>query len=280
MGAAVEFYEKDTYRIETYKNGGPFNLKAGQYTDDTSMALCITQSLIEKKEFDAKDIMDKFLRWRDEGYMSSTGTCFDIGTTTNRALENYKQTGNPYSGVAEDYMSGNGSIMRLAPIPIFYYPDLESTLFFSQESSELTHASKKCISACKVLGNILWNCFSGVVKVETVEMKFNESTLEPEVRNALTNFWKKKWREIRNTGYVVDTLETALWCFFNSDSFKEGLLLAVNLGGDTDTIGAVYGQIAGAFYGMSGIDRYYIEHLQDHEKIEQMVEKLLEAKKK
>lgn len=280
LGAVAEFRQRGSYYIERYESGGTHNLKAGQYTDDTSLALCIAQSLIERKGFNAKDIMDKFVRWHEEGYMSSTGECFDIGRTTYLALDNYKLTGNPYSGSRDITASGNGGIMRLAPIPIFYYPNLEATLFFAQESSEITHASEKCLSSAKVLANILYNCFSGAQKVDTIEMKFNIATLDSEVRSMLSNFWEKKQSEIGSTGYVVSTLEAALWCFFHSDSFKEGLILAVNLGGDTDTIGAVYGQIAGAYYGLQGIDSYYIENLQDHEKIEQLVEELIQTSKK
>ncbi len=121
--------------------GGPFDLEAGQWTDDTSMALCLAESLIEKKGFDPYDQMKKYLLWYLIGYMSSTGTCFDIGGTTKAALEAFERTGEPFSGPTNPRSSGNGSLMRLAPVPMFFFPDREAMIFYAGESSRTTHGS-------------------------------------------------------------------------------------------------------------------------------------------
>jgi ADP-ribosyl-[dinitrogen reductase] hydrolase len=119
------------------------------------MALCLATSLIEKHGFDPKDQMDRYCRWRKEGYLSSTGRCFDIGNTTQAALRKYLDTGNPFSGSTHPGASGNGSLMRLAPVPMFFYPDRELVIRYSAESSRTTHGSAECLDACRALGDML-----------------------------------------------------------------------------------------------------------------------------
>ncbi len=126
LGASVEFMPPGSFEpVTCMRGGGPFRLKPGQWTDDTSLALCLAESLVECKGFNAADQMKKYLRWYKEGYMSSTGSCFDIGTTTARALNRFRDTGNPISGPVDRFSAGNGSIMRLAPVPLFYSSDTE-----------------------------------------------------------------------------------------------------------------------------------------------------------
>ncbi len=118
VGTALEFRAPGTFTpIDDMVGGGPFGLEPGQWTDDTSMALCLASSLVECGGFDPRDQMTRYLRWREEGYLSSTGTCFDIGNTTSRALDTFVQTGNPFGPVDQD-QAANGSLMRLAPVPI------------------------------------------------------------------------------------------------------------------------------------------------------------------
>ena len=180
--------------------GGPFHLKPGQWTDDTSMALCLATSLVSKDGFDPVDQMDRYWDWYQNGYLSSTGHCFDIGNTVRQALERYKHRGDPFSGSTDPYSAGNGSLMRLAPIPLFYFPDLEKTIRF-----------------------------------------------------AGGGYCQKTRTQIKGTGYVVDSLEAALWCFYQTDSFEAAILQAANLDDDADTTAAICGQIAGAFYGEAKI---------------------------
>ena len=155
LGCTLEFKKPGTFEpITTIVGGGVHKLEAGQWTDDTSLALCLAQSLIDCKGFDAKDQMQKYCKWDEEGYMSSTGECFDIGNTTLKALNKFRATGEPYTGMTEDSSAGNGSIMRLAPIPMYYYQKPEEALKYASLSSKTTHANEMCVDACRYMTGI------------------------------------------------------------------------------------------------------------------------------
>ena len=137
VGTTVEFKARGTFEpVTDMVGGGPFKLKPGQWTDDTSLALCLATSLIERDGFDPLDQMERYCRWQREGYLSSTGECFDIGNTTASALHKFKATGEPYAGSTDSWAAGNGSIMRLAPVPKFFFPDREQVIHYSGESSQ------------------------------------------------------------------------------------------------------------------------------------------------
>ncbi|MCH5375002.1 MAG: ADP-ribosylglycohydrolase family protein, partial [Planctomycetes bacterium] len=156
VGTTVEFRARGSFPPVTDMNGGgPFHLDAGDWTDDTSLALCLAASLTEQQGFDAADQMQRYVRWMDEGYYSSTGECFDIGNATAASLNRFKQTGEPYAGSTDPYAAGNGSIMRLAPVPMWFYSDLERAIQFAGESSRTTHAAAECVDACKLYGAML-----------------------------------------------------------------------------------------------------------------------------
>ena len=164
IGTTVEFKPKGSFPpITSMEGGGVFGLKAGQWTDDTSMALCLAQSLIERNGFDANDQMTKYLKWQEEGYMSSNGRCFDIGNTVAAALDRFKKTGNPYSGSTQERSAGNGSIMRIAPIPMYF---LNNKNIYKQavNSSKTTHTHPDCISACVALAQMIKDALLGEQK--------------------------------------------------------------------------------------------------------------------
>jgi len=263
VGTVVEFQPRGTFEpITDMVGGGPFRLCPGQWTDDTSMALCLAASLVECGRFDPLDQMGRYLRWMDRGYMSSTGSCFDIGNTTRRALESFKRTGDPFSGPREPNSAGNGSIMRLAPVPMYCHPDRTAALELAAESSRTTHGTPECLDACRVLSAVLWSALSGHSK-EAVLGAATDLELESEgVRQiAMRTYRRKAQDEISGTGYVVASLEAALWCFDQTSSFRDAVLSATNLGDDADTTAAVCGQVAGAFYGASGIPEPWLEKL-------------------
>ena len=134
VGTTVEFKPPGSFSpVTDMVGGGPFRLKSGEWTDDTSMALCLADSLIACSGFDAADQMDRYLRWRDEGYLSSNGFCFDIGITISDALSRYRATGEPFAGSTDPYSAGNGSLMRLAAAPLFFASDPEQAIFMSGE---------------------------------------------------------------------------------------------------------------------------------------------------
>lgn len=283
LGTTIEFKCPGSFEpITDIIGGGPFHLKAGQWTDDTSMALCLAESLVECKGFNPQDQMDRYVKWYREGYLSSTGTCFDIGNATRSALKRYIATQEPFSGTDNANSAGNGSIMRLAPVPLYYANDPTLAMKYCRESSLTTHGALECVDACKYLGSLIIGAIQGRDKEAILKPLFHpiDGYWDKEVlcdkisAIAKGSFKEKNPPAIKGTGYVVDSLEAALWAFHSSASFEEGLLLAVNLGDDADTTGAVYGQLAGAFYGESAIPAKWLEKIYDRQVIESLAEEI------
>jgi len=275
VGTTVEFKSRGSFPpVTDMVGGGVFGLKAGQWTDDTSMALCLGTSLVSKNGFDPADQMDRYRDWYQNGYLSSTGNCFDIGNTVRNALERYKQTGDPFSGATDPYSAGNGSLMRLAPIPLFYFPDLEKSIKFAGESSRTTHGALECLEACQLFAEMLFRALSGLSKEEILlnpTVKISAPKLGEIARG---NYSQKTIQQIRGTGYVVNSLEAALWCFYQTSTFEAAILQAANLGEDADTTAAICGQIAGAYYGESGIPAKWLENLFMRTEIVDLTDKL------
>ena len=272
IGTSVEFKMPGDFEpITDMVGGGVYGLETGQWTDDTSMALCLAQSLIDCRGFNAFDQMDKYIRWREEGYMSSTGTCFDIGNTINKALSSYKAFRNPYSGSVDPHSAGNGSLMRLAPVPLYYADRVKEAMIYCVDSSRTTHAATTCIDACRYYGGLIIGAVQGRSKDEILSSQFSpiknlwDSTpLCVEINEiAKGSFKLKEPPEIIGSGYVVQSMEAALWAFYKSESFEKGCLLAVNLGNDADTTAAIYGQLAGAYYGVDNIPKHWLERVTD-----------------
>lgn len=270
VGTTLEFHRPGTFApIGDMAGGGPFGLRPGQWTDDTSMALCLATSLVETGGFDPGDQMDRYVRWYREGYLSSTGRCFDIGNTVRAALHRYEQSGDPYSGATDPYSAGNGSIMRLAPAVLYFAAEPEKAIRMAGASSRTTHAAPAAVDGCRYLAALLLGALAGEPKERLLQPHYTPVaglwTTEPLVPEigavAGGSFLEKEPPQIRGTGYVVESLEAALWAFARSDDFREGCLLAANLGDDADTTAAVYGQLAGAYYGASGIPAAWIEQL-------------------
>ncbi|MCX8051210.1 MAG: ADP-ribosylglycohydrolase family protein [Chlorobi bacterium] len=264
--------------IDDMVGGGVFDLQPGQWTDDTSMALCLAASLVELDGFDARDQMERYWRWVETGYMSSTGYSFDKGRTVMASLQRYRQTDDPYAGSSDPNTAGNGCIMRLAPIPLFYFPDLEATEHYAVESSRTTHGTRECLDACRLLARIIHRALQGLPKEEVVlGDRDTFEGAEKIVAIARGEYWNKSNPEIRSTGYVVDTLEAALWCFVHADSFRDAVLAAANLGWDSDTAAAVCGQIAGAYWGIGQIPSSWLSKLALGETITALADRLYEA---
>lgn len=259
LGTTLEFQapEKRPW-IGTIVGGGVFDLQPGEWTDDTSMALCLAESLIERGDFDPIDQMNRYVRWWREGYYSPTGYCFDIGNTTRQALMKFLRDGEAYAGSTDPNTSGNGSLMRLAPIPLFFANHPSAAIELAGASSKTTHATLECVDSCRYFAALIIGALRGESK-ETLLAPFYEPVpglwetypLAPRVSEIAGGSFKRPGRI--GSGYVIDTLEAALRAFYEHDNFRDGALAAVNDNGDPDTVGAVYGQIAGAYYGLSGI---------------------------
>ncbi len=271
VGAAVEFSPRGSFTpLTDMVGGGPFSLQPGQWTDDTSMALCLAQSLIERRGFDPADQIERYCAWRDHGYMSSNGVCFDIGLTVSSALRRFRQTGNPYAGSTDPLSAGNGSLMRLAPIPLFFAPDKTAVIHYSGESSKTTHGAAECVDACRLFGAMLHTALVGGSKEEILRRPGYEPVTPKIAAIAAGAYRDKPAAAIKGSGYVVDSLEAALWCFDRAGNFRDAVLQAANLGDDADTTAAVCGQIAGAYYGRAGIPEEWLALLTMRAGIEQM----------
>lgn len=283
LGTTLEFMRPGTFLpISGIVGGGPFNLKAGQWTDDTSMALCMAESLIECKGFDAKDQMDRYLRWYQNGYLSSTGVCFDIGNTTREALERYRRSGEPFSGSVDPGKAGNGSLMRLAPIPLFFAGSPTQAIRYCKESSQTTHGAREALDACRYYGGLIIGAIDGQPKDVLLSPMYEPNPgiwAEHPLAAGITEIAKGSYKAknppaIQGGGYVAKSLEAALWAFYNSATFAEGALLAVNLGDDADTTGAIYGQLAGAYYGLKGIPEDWIKVIAEKQYIETLASQI------
>ena len=275
VGTTVEFSPPGSFRpLTDMVGGGPFGLRAGQWTDDTSMALCLAESLLVKGGFDAADQMGRYLNWWRRGYLSSTGRCFDIGGTVRAALHQYETTKQPFAGSDAPDTAGNGALMRLAPVVLFCHPDHDMALEWAVDSSRTTHAAPEALDCSRLLAHILFRALDGASMSEMLEpAAFPLSS--PKVAALMAGAYKSKPEsQIRGTGYAVDSLEAALWCFQRTDSFEAAVLRAANLGDDADTTAAIVGQVAGAHYGVRDIPAGWLSRLHMRDEIEGMALRL------
>ena len=266
LGAAVEFKAPGSFvPVSGYRDGGPHRLQAGEWTDDTSMALALADSMATVG-WDLNDQASRYVQWWKTGKYSVNGRCFDIGITTRAALSRFEQTKiATISGDSAERASGNGSIMRLVPVPICFvhdFPDrLERLAQLASESSLPTHASQACLSACRYMALLLAGLMHGIDRNEVLSPKWEPlqrlkaiAPLHPAIDAvSLGSFRELEPPAIQGSGYVVQSLEAALWAFHDAENFEQAVLKAVNLGDDADTTGAVCGQFAGAYWGEPGI---------------------------
>ncbi len=279
LGTTVEFQPRGSFEpVTDVVGGGPFSLSPGEWTDDTSMALCLATSLLEVGGFDPRDQVERYCLWQADGYLSSNGTCFDIGNTVAAALARYRATGDPYSGSTDERAAGNGSIMRLAPVPMFYFPDLAAAVHHSGDSSRTTHGARECVDACRLFAAMLCRALAGDAKADVLDAIAATGPLAPAIaRIARGSYADKTAAEVRGTGYVVDSLEAALWCFQTTDDYATAVIAAANLGDDADTTAAICGQLAGAHYGLSNIPPTWLAKLASRDHIEHLADRLWQA---
>jgi ADP-ribosyl-[dinitrogen reductase] hydrolase len=274
IGTTLEFEARDaTPPVIDMVGGGPFKLKVGQWTDDTSMALCLADSLIACDALNEHDLMERFCRWYEAGENSSTGECFDIGITTRQALEQFRRTGDPVAGPTDPRLGGNGSIMRLAPVALRYWNNSERLRDVSRRQSYVTHGATEAVDACEALAMVLASLIEGKPLTDVLPASYGPFC--PGVQAIMDGSYRGKARSaIHSSGYVIHTLETALWCVSETTTFRDALLLAVNLGDDADTVGAVTGQLAGAAYGLTEIPQEWVIRLASNERLVAISEQL------
>ncbi len=266
LGAAVEFCDPGDFEpVAGYRSGGPHRLNPGEWTDDTSMALALADSM-GAVGWDLNDQADRYVEWWQKGKYSVNGRCFDIGGQTRRSLSSYVSERDALtSSDAAESFSGNGSIMRLAPVPIRYaslYPDhLGDLVGYAEQSSLPTHASEQCLSACRYLATLLAALIQGEDRAAVLSPTWKSLQILNEIKPlhpliqgiAQGSYRNKQPPAIQGSGWVVKSLEASLWAFHNANSFDEAVLKAVNLGDDADTTGAICGQLSGAYWGESKI---------------------------
>lgn len=276
VGTTLEFKGRDTYPVLTDMiGGGPFALKPGEWTDDTSMALALAASLLNTDPFDAEDLMRRFVQWRDEGAYSSNGRCFDIGITVSGALQRWKRTSDPIAGDTDPQTAGNGSLMRLAPVALRHWNDREALRKVAAQQSLTTHGAAEAVSACVGFADMLSDAIEGLPRSQV--LRPSSGAYATRIEAILGGSWRGKAREeIRASGYVAHSLEAAIWSVGRTGDFRSAILIAANLGEDADTTAAIAGQLAGALYGYSGIPSEWLAKLAKRSEIEAAADSLFE----
>lgn len=293
VGVPAEFKTRDELRanpITHMTNGGVHQQPKGTWSDDSSMTLALACSIGMTKGIHTHDIMDRFLAWYQDGEFSPWEECFDIGHTTVQALLRYQAGTTPaLCGGNKINCNGNGSLMRILPVTFALYPNYGpdftahgKAMEYIHKISGLTHRHKLALSACGIYVNIAARLIDGM-KPEQAAREGIEKSLEwyrfHDRFDGVDEYWKRIMdtedfttlpeEEILSGGYVRETLEASLWCLLNTRDYPSCILKAVNLGGDTDTTGAVAGGLAGLTYGLEGIPETWLEDLAGKKLIEE-----------
>jgi len=291
LGVPVEFVSRDKLKLNPIKDMvgyGTYNQPPGTWSDDSSLTLCLAESLC--KGFNIHDIADKFIKWLYEGYWTPYGETFDIGNTTYIAISRLKSGVNPLdAGPKDEFSNGNGSLMRILPLS-FYLEKMkkEEQFEITHKVSRITHGHLRSQMACGIYIQIAINLLKEdppeIAYKKAKEISLDYYSREPYVyelkhfdRILKSDIRKLPLDLIKSTGYVIDTLEASLWSFLNSKTFKDAVLTAVNLGGDTDTIGAVTGGLAGIYYGYSAIPKDWVKKIAKVDEIIELSERLFKA---
>lgn len=276
IGTAVEFKPRDSFApLTDLVGGGPFGLAPGEWTDDTTMALCLAESLLAKGTVDPADLMTRFAGWLQRGENTVSGRCFDIGVTTRAAIESFIASGNPAAGSHHSSAAGNGSLVRLGPLAIFAAGDRALADGLAGKQSRTTHAALEVIDSCRLFTDMLIDALTGADKAGALRQRV--MALAPKVLFISAGEYKSKARDqIRSSGYVVHTLEAALWSVWQTDNFRDAVLTAANLGDDADSVAAVAGQLAGALYGANAIPAEWLAKLAWRDRIEKLANELFD----
>jgi ADP-ribosyl-[dinitrogen reductase] hydrolase len=295
LGVPVEFMDRETLRrnpVTGMRSYGTHRQPAGTWSDDTSMTLCLAESLA--KGLDYQDIMNSFLKWLDEAAYTPHGKVFDVGNTTSKALMKFSGGIPPLEcGGTTERDNGNGALMRILPI-VFYLQSVYGTDFYETDEafeiihnvSALTHAHRRSQIACGIYVSIASMLMKGTDLGTAVETGINKAMkyyrnhpgfpgeMHHYKRLIREDFSELDEAEIRSTGYVVDTLEAAIWCLLRTESFKDCVLKAVNLGEDTDTVAAVAGGLAGLYYGYESIPNDWLSVIAKRDYVESLCNQL------
>jgi len=278
VGTTLEFSSRGSFEpISDMVGGGPFDLEPGQWTDDTSMTMCLAESILDTGDLDPTDQMHRYVAWHEDGYWSSNGRCFDIGMTTSGALGRFVRTGEAVqTGPVDQEQAANGSLMRLAPVPIRWCADPAEAAERSGESSRTTHPADRPVDACRLYGAMIAAVIGGADLDDVLSPDFwHFGGLEPRVEAVARGSWRDG--DVRGSGYVVDALAAAIWSVAGAADFREAVLRAANLGDDADTTAAIAGQLAGAWWGLGGIPSDWRQRIVRGERIAAIAGRLHDA---
>jgi len=284
LGVPVEFKDRDTFTINGMTGHGTYNQPKGTWSDDTSLTMCLIENIIESN--DEKGLLDKFVKYMEEGYWTPNGEMFDIGIATKNAIDRYRSGVQPQEcGGNNEYDNGNGALMRISPlVPLLYRNfDVASKEEVIEKICSLTHRHTRSNLACIfyiqflimiINNNTKEKSYEGAVNICLNHLKIEKYNIEyANFKRILENkIYEYKKDQIYSDGYVVHSLEAALWCFFKHDNYKDIVLEAVNLGGDTDTIASIAGTMAGLYYKMDGIPVEWLAEVTNIEKVKGKLE--------
>lgn len=276
LANGVEFQPRGMYTISGMSSTERF-LPVGQWSDDTGLALCLGESFVAQQGFDAADQIKRYI----EFYYESKHWPLDIrlqpGNTLNQAFVSYqKDSSTPFVGSTHPLASGNGGLMRLLPAVLANHSNTEQCRQWAIDSTRVTHGATECTQASDLLALIILQILQGSDKSTALQAGVNETWSSPKIAAlAKGEYLQKPLALIQAKAYVVNTLEAALWCFATTESLKEALLSAANLGDDCDTVAAVTGQLAGCYYGVDNIPSDWLDVLADKDRIETLAKQLL-----
>ena len=270
LGVPFEFKQRDTFRCDGMMGFGTYNQPPGTWSDDSSMTLATIESISRLNAVDPKDIMDNFCKWLYKAEFTPYGKVFDVGNTTQIALERYYYGKKPLNecGARDVRSNGNGALMRILPLVFMVCGHNKIVDVIS-----LTHAHPVSLEGCMIYLWIAELLLKGIPFDAAIETPIKNRLREYERLKHLDNLTRN---EIRSSGYVVDTLEAALWCLLKTNNYTDAVLTVVNLGDDTDTVAAVAGGLAGMMYGVGGekgIPEEWIKRIAKLEYIEKLISK-------
>ncbi len=291
LGLPVQFLDREVIAknpVTTMVGYGQFDVPAGTWSDDSSLSLCLAESLCNG--YDLNDISNNFIKWMFEGYWTPFNKAFDIGKTTYFAIVNLRSGTSPHlAGMDRERDNGNGSLMRILPlVPYILNMKEEDRFKIIGEVSSLTHRHPRSILACIALCEFAIQYINSQ-SIEKAYQAMQQTILQLLKRDmfieegisfkrlvglSYEEFKNIELKDIRSTGYVIDTLEASLWCVFNTTNYKDAVLKAVNLGDDTDTVGAITGGLAGIIYGYDTIPSEWLEVLARKDDIIELADKL------
>lgn len=291
LGLPIQFLEREVVAknpITTMEGLDQFNVPAGTWSDNTSLSFCLAESLCNG--YDLNDIINKFTKWMYEDYWTPANETFDINYINYFTIVNLRNNGSPHiAGIDNKRGNSDGSLMRILPlVPYILNMEEEKKFRIIKEISSLAYRRPRSILACIALCEFAIQYINSqsiekayqAMQQTILQLLKKEMFIEEDipfkrlVGLSYEEFKNIELKDIRSTGYVIDTLEASLWCVFNTTNYKDAVLKAVNLGDDTDTVGAITGGLAGIIYGYDTIPSEWLEVLAKKDDIIELADKL------